>query len=228
MCTISFAFINPANAQKKPKPVIIGYVGGYRGLVNMNMIHPAKLTHLNYAFVNVLGNRAVLSNLRTDTVNLKNLSALKKEYPSIKILISIGGWSWSKNFSDAVFSDTSRIAFAHSAVAIVQKYNLDGIDIDWEYPGRQGAMDNIYRSEDKQNFTRMFRALRKSLDSLQEQTGRRQLLTAAVGGFPAFLQTTNMGQAAQYLDFVNLMTYDLDGGSLTRHHTSLEQADRTI
>ncbi|WP_205569567.1 glycoside hydrolase family 18 protein [Arachidicoccus soli] len=217
-----------ANAQMAAKPVIVGYVGGYKGLVDMNMIHPSKLTYINYAFVNVIANRAVLTNLKTDTINLKNLAVLKKKDPSLKVLISIGGWSWSKNFSDAVLSDTSRKAFAQSAIAIVRKFNLDGIDIDWEYPGSLGAKDNIYRSEDKQNYTLLFRSLREALDTLQNETGRKMLLTAAVGGFPSFLHTTDMGKAQQYLDYVNLMTYDLDGGALTQHHTSLLDADRTI
>jgi chitinase len=70
----------------------------------------------------------------TDTVNLRKLSELKKINPDLKILISIGGWTWSKNFSDATLTDTSTRNFALSAVDIVSKYNLDGIDIDWEYP----------------------------------------------------------------------------------------------
>src|ERR1700748_874350 len=98
-------------ASGKPKNVIIGYVGGYRGLITIS-VSAAKLTHLNYAFVNVIANRAVLSRERTDTVNLRNLALLKKTNPKLKILISIGGWTWSNGFSDAVLSDTSRQAFA--------------------------------------------------------------------------------------------------------------------
>jgi chitinase len=71
-------------------------------------------------------------------------------------LISVGGWTWSKNFSDAVLTDTSRQNFVTSAVAIVSKYNLDGIDIDWEYPGMMGD-SNVYRPEDKENYTLLFR-----------------------------------------------------------------------
>src|ERR1700712_4726527 len=127
--------LSTISAIAQPKNhVIIGYVGGYRGLIDTSMVNAKKLTHLNYAFVNVKDNRAWLTNIKTDTTNFKNLLKLKKVNPDLKILISIGGWAWSKNFSDAVLTDTSRDAFAASAVEITRKYNLDGVDIDWEYP----------------------------------------------------------------------------------------------
>src|SRR6186713_2060545 len=134
-------FIKP-----KTKPVIIGYVGGFRGLIATDSIDVWRLSHINYAFVDIRDNRAWLHNEATDTVNLRKLNELKKINPDLKILISIGGWSWSDHFSDAVLTDSSRKLFAASAVAIVQNYNLDGVDIDWEYPGMQGE-DNVYRPE---------------------------------------------------------------------------------
>lgn len=203
------------------KPVIIGYVGGFRGLVNTENIAARKLTHINYAFVNVQHNRAVLSNEKTDTINLRKINELKAINPELKILISIGGWAWSENFSDAVLTDTSRKAFAVSAVDIIRKYKLDGVDIDWEYPGRPGEEGNVYRPEDKQNFTLMFAAIRKELDKLQKETHQHKLLTTAVGGFEGFLETTEMGKAAKYLDYVNLMTYDFYSDKNAGHHTNL-------
>ncbi|MCX2453949.1 glycoside hydrolase family 18 protein [Pedobacter sp. PLR] len=201
--------------------VVIGYVGGFRGLVNTDAIAPEKLTHINYAFVDVQGNRAFLTNEKTDTVNFRKLLLLKRKNPSLKILISIGGWAWSKNFSDAVLTDTSRAAFASSAVDIIRKYSLDGVDIDWEYPGRPGEVGNVYRPEDQHNFTLMFEALRKELDILEKETAQKKLLTTAVGGFSDFLLHTEMDKAAKYLDYVNLMTYDYYSGKIAGHHTNL-------
>jgi len=210
-------------AMQKPgnKPVVIGYVGGFRGLLKTETIAAEKLTHINYAFVNVKNNRAVLDNEKTDTVNFRKLNLLKKKNPDLKLLISIGGWSWSENFSNAVLTDTARKAFAASAVAIIRQYQLDGVDIDWEYPGMPGEEGNIYRPEDKQNFTSMFQALRAELDILQKQTGKKKLLTTAVGGFTKFLDHTEMGKAQVYLDYVNLMTYDLYSSEFAAHHTNL-------
>lgn len=207
--------------RKKHQKVIIGYVGGYKGLANTYNIAAEKLTHINYAFVNVQHNRAVLGNEATDTVNFRNLNALKQKNPDLKLMISIGGWAWSEHFSDAVLTDTSRKAFAASAVDIVRKYKLDGVDIDWEYPAIPGEEGNIYRPEDTHNYTLMFRDLRASLDSLEKEVGKHLFLTCAVGASKDFVDHTEMGQAASYLDYVNLMTYDNYGGPAAGHHTSL-------
>jgi chitinase len=211
------------SARYKPaiKPVIIGYVGGYKGLADVESIDPNKLTHINYAFVNVKNNRAVLGREITDTINFKNLNLLKLENPSLKILISIGGWTWSGNFSDAVLSDTSRKAFAASAVEIIRKYKLDGVDIDWEYPARSGYEGNVFRPEDKQNYTLMFKELRDELNILEKETHQKKLLTTAVGGFTSFLETTEMDKVQQYLDYVNLMTYDFYSDKVAGHLTNL-------
>jgi chitinase len=243
LCLLLFTLVNlPSNAQKKPgakkKYVIIGYVGGYKGFIDTTLVDARKLTIINYAFVNVQQNRAVLSKPVSDSVNLRYLAGLKKINPDLKIMISIGGWTWSGNFSDAVLSDTSRQAFAASALAIVQKYNLDGVDIDWEYPAMNGN-GNIHRPEDKENYTLMFQALRQDLDQLGQQTGKRLLLSTAAGGFKSFLQHTEMDKAQQYLDYINLMTYDYfpDSAGIAVHHTSLygskkypnpENADRAV
>lgn len=228
-CLLMFlmpAFILQAQL-KKSKYVVIGYVGGYRGLTDMSMVNPEKLTHINYAFVNVRNNRAWLTHERTDTINFRNLLTLKKKNPDLKILISIGGWTWSKNFSDAVLTDTARKAFAASAVDLIRKYKLDGVDIDWEYPGLQGD-HNIVRQEDEQNYTLMFADLRRELDALEKETGNKKLLTAAVGGFSRFLQHTEMGKVSQYLDYINLMTYDYfqDTLGIAVHHTNLFASDK--
>ncbi|SDT08171.1 chitinase [Mucilaginibacter mallensis] len=210
-----------ANAQRK-KYVVIGYVGGYRGLIDTTMVDPKKLTVINYAFVNVLNNRATLSKLNTDTINLKYLAGLKKRNRDLKIVISIGGWTWSGNFSDAVLTDTARQAFAASAVDIVRKYQLDGVDIDWEYPAQKG-LGNINRPDDKHNYTLMFQAIRQDLDQLEQQTGRKMILSTAVGGFKGFITHTEMDQVQKYVTYINLMTYDYAQDSLgvAIHHTGL-------
>ncbi|WP_316805438.1 glycoside hydrolase family 18 protein [Pedobacter nototheniae] len=203
------------------KKVVIGYIGGYKGLVDVTKIAAEKLTHINYAFINVKGNRAFLNREATDTVNLKNLNTLKLKNPDLKILISIGGWAWSENFSDAALTDTSRKAFSASAVKIIEQYNLDGVDIDWEYPAIPGEKGNIFRAEDKQNFTLLLKELRLELDSLEQLHKTSKMLTIAVGGFTNFIRHTEMDKVQQYLDYVNLMTYDFYNGDLAGHHTNL-------
>lgn len=205
----------------KVKPVVIGYVTGYSGLINPDQINAQKLTHINYAFVNIKNNQAYLDNDHRDSTNFVRLNSLKLKNPSLQILISIGGWSWSENFSNAVLTDSLRKGFAKSSVDIIRKHQLDGVDIDWEYPGMPGEEGNVYRPEDKQNFTLMFKELRKELDILEKETGKKKLLTTATGGFASFLNNTEMGEAAKYLDYVNLMTYDYYSSKQAKHHTNL-------
>ena len=218
---ITVLVFKPAELIAQTQKVVIGYVGGYRGLVNTDLIAAKKLTHINYAFVDIKDNRAWLHREATDTINFRHLNLLKKQNPALKILISIGGWTWSGKFSDAVLSDTSRQAFAASAIDIVRKFDMDGVDIDWEYPGMPGYDGNVYRPEDKQNYTLMFKELRRQLDSLNHQTGKKYLLTTAAGASSGFLDHTEMGNAQQYLDYINLMTYDFSGGKIATHHTGL-------
>ncbi|HEU5168059.1 MAG TPA: glycoside hydrolase family 18 protein [Chitinophagaceae bacterium] len=210
-------FIKP-----KTKPVIIGYVGGFRGLIATDSIDVLRLSHINYAFIDIKDNRAWLHNETTDTVNLRKLSELKRINPDLKILISIGGWTWSKNFSDATLTDTSTRNFALSAVDIVSKYYLDGIDIDWEYPGMIGD-SNVYRPEDKQHYTLLFKELRKGLDSLSRTRQMKYYVTTAVGGSQAYLDHTEMDKVQQYTDYINIMSYDYAGGwdPVSGHHTNL-------
>ncbi len=223
---------------KKKKPVVIAYVGGFRGLVNTDSINVWRLSHINYAFVDVKDNRAWLHNEATDTINLRKLSELKKQKPDIKILISLGGWSWSKNFSDAVLTDSSTRNFANSCIAIMAKYNLDGVDIDWEYPGMRGD-NNKYRPEDKEHYTLLFKYLREGLDSLSKITPGKYLVTTAVGGSQSYIDHTEMDKVQQYADYINIMSYDYKGGNdtISGHHTNLytspndpdeESADQSI
>ena len=226
------------SSAKKKKPVIIAYVGGFRGLVNTDSINIWRLSHINYAFIDVKDNRAWLHNEATDTINLRRLSGLKLQKPDLNILISVGGWSWSKNFSDAVLTDSSTKNFANSCIDIVATYNLDGVDIDWEYPGMLGD-SNTYRPEDKQHYTLLFKYLREGLDSLTKLTNAKYLVTTAVGASQSYIDHSEMDKVQLYADYINLMSYDYKGGSdtVSGHHTNLyassgaegeESADKSI
>lgn len=221
-------FGQPVLAQSTPKPyVIIGYVTG-NGWTK-DQIEAQKLTHINYAFgvPGQQGNIAPLS--KKDVENLAALTSLKATNKDLKVLLSIGGWGGCKYFSDAALTDVARRKFTRSAVDILKKHRLDGIDIDWEYPAQVGA-GNIFRPEDKQNFTLFLKALRDGLDAqgkLDKRTGTNHyLLTAATGGDTAFVSHTELGKAQAYLDYVNIMTYDLYHGNdkVTGHHSPLTQS----
>jgi len=194
------------------KPVIVTYVTGYNGkLIQPETIHAEKLTHILYAFADIKNNKLWLRLPRTDTANLKRLNLLRRKNLSIKILLSVGGLGWSKNFSDMALQESSRKTFALSCTRMCKKYNLDGIDIDWEFPGYAGEGGNIYRPEDKQNYTSMFKTLRETFNELEQQTGKQYELTTAVDGWaPHFLPHTQMGEVQKYVDYILLMTYNFN------------------
>jgi chitinase len=206
--------------QATPPPVLIGYVHGNRVVLDGAKVPAEQLTHINYAFANIAAGE-IVEGSPEDAVNLKMLNGLKRRNPALKILVSVGGWSWSGGFSDAVLDEPARERFANSAIALLQRHQLDGIDLDWEYPGQIGA-GNTFRPEDKQNFTLALRRIREKLDSLgQGQT--HYLLTIATGANQLYLDHTEMEKAQAYLDFINIMTYDFHGGwqPRTGHHANL-------
>ncbi|MDX1619187.1 MAG: glycoside hydrolase family 18 protein [Balneolaceae bacterium] len=200
---------------------VIGYTLGERGKA-IRPSEAAKLTHINYAFANVDWEGNVVLENPEDGKRLHRLTELRAYNPDLKILLSIGGWVWSDYFSDAALTADTRSRFARTSVDLLRKYDLDGIDIDWEYPGQRGE-DNIYRPEDRENFNRLLKAVREELNRQGRGDGRRYLLTIAAGANRSFLEHTDMAEAQKYLDFVNLMTYDFHGSwtPVTGHHTNL-------
>jgi chitinase len=224
VCSTIFGCKSPSEQtqqQATGRRVVIGYVPGFRGLLDEKTIDANKLTHINYAFVDVKDSMAWLTNLKTDTINFRKLNYLKKDNPDLKIMISIGGWSWSENFSDAVLTESSRRKFAETSVRIVDQFDLDGVDIDWEYPGMKGE-DNVFRAEDKENFTLMFKAIREALNKLSEKTGKKYQVSTALPCFPRLFEVTEMGKVSEYLDFVNIMAYDFYvSGDTAGHHSNL-------
>jgi chitinase len=180
------------------------------------------LTRINYAFANIKDGR-IVNGFPHDDENLASLVALKKQNPSLTVLVSVGGWLWSGGFSDAALTKKSREVFIASVVDFVRSHQLDGLDIDWEYPGMAGAT-NHFRPEDKQNYTLLLKELRSRFDDLQKELHRPLYVTIATGASQEFLDHTEMDQVQKYVDTVNLMAYDYyEPGSspITGHHAPL-------
>jgi len=209
------------NAAAPTKYRIVGYVGGK---TNIYAIGVEKLTHVNYAFATVTPDGNVVLRNPDAPGNLAQLQALKARSPALKVIISIGGWG-ADNFSDAALTDASREKFAASALDMLKRYALDGIDLDWEYPGQPGPGIK-FRPEDKQNFTLLLKTLREHLDDLSQTRGRtgnnRYTLTIASSDGEYF-DHTEMDKLHIYLDWINVMTYDLYNIATptTGHHTGL-------
>lgn len=201
---------------------IVGYVGGGAEIWRVDA---SMLTHINYAFAQVNDDREAYFQNPDAPAHLAQLQALKARNPALKILVSVGGWG-ADGFSDAALTDSSRAKFSRSAVEMVERYALDGFDVDWEFPGQPGPGIE-FREEDEQNFTLMLESLREHLDALSEERERmgddRYLLTIASNDDQQYFDHTEMNRLHVYLDFINVMTYDMftSGSPTTGHHTGL-------
>ncbi|MEF2277404.1 glycosyl hydrolase family 18 protein [Deinococcus sp. YIM 134068] len=152
--------------------------------------------------------------------NFNQLRELKARNPGLRVLISLGGWTWSREFSDVALTDASRRKFVQSCVDLYINGNLpvsdgaggpgaaagvfDGIDIDWEYPASEGLPGNIVRPEDTRNFTLL-------LEEFRRQLGPGRLLTAALPAAPSKIAKLEVANIARSLDLMNVMTYDFRG-----------------
>jgi chitinase len=212
----------PGAAAAPPRPVVIAYVFPQERVLAPGEIAAEKVTHVNYAFANLEAGRLV-EGFPRDAENFKVLAGLRRAHPHLKVLVSVGGWTWSGGFSDMALTAERRRRFVESAVAFARRHHLDGIDVDWEYPGLPGA-GNTHRPEDKANFTALLRELRAALDREGRRADRRYLLTFAAGAFPDFLARTEMARVHPLVDYVNLMTYDFrepQGDPVAGHHANL-------
>jgi chitinase len=215
-----------------------------------------RLTHLQYAFATVTpdlkcgiadpwadyqktfdASQSVdgIADTWSDTEprgNFGQLLKLKQRHPALKVLISVGGWSFSNRFSDAALTPASRSAFAASCVDMFVKGNVapgistaglfDGIDIDWEYPGACGATCD-FRAEDTANFTALLAEFRRQLDAAGQAAGKKYELAIATSVGEANFSKIELARASRQVDYMSLMAYDIHGGweTTTNFHAPL-------
>lgn len=152
------------------------------------------------------------------------LYRLKQTHPHIKILPSIGGWTLSDPLYDVGTNPAARAVFIDSVIDFIRTYDFfDGIDIDWEFPGGGGANPVLGSAQDGAGFATLMQELRAALDALSTETGRSYELAAAMSGGVEKLSVVDWEDAAQYMDSINLMTYDYYGAwnGVLGHQTGL-------
>lgn len=163
--------------------------------------------------------------------NFNQIKQLKAKYPNLKVNISIGGWTYSKYFSDVAKTAASRQKFVQSCLDMYLKGNLpvsngrggpgsaagvfDGVDIDWEWPGSpDGHPGNHYAAADKADLTALLAEFRTQMTALTSTTGKKYLLTAFTPADPAKVDLgwdTSAGGIFKSLDFANVQGYDFHG-----------------
>ena len=196
-----------AQAARKVEPTVVAYVTSWTQVVP----DPQVMTHLNYAFGHV---NDTFNGVRIDNPDrLRQMVALKKQQPKLRVMLSVGGWG-SGRFSEMAASEENRLRFAADCRRVCDEFQLDGIDIDWEYPTQKSAGISC-SPDDTRNFTLLMRDLRQAL-------GNKRWLTIAT---VCSAQYIDFPACIQYLDMVNVMSYDM--GNPPKHHATLHRSELT-
>lgn len=176
--------------------------------------------------------------------SFNQLRQLKAANPGLRAVISLGGWTWSKNFSRAAATDESRKALVASCIDLYIKGNLpvidgrggigaaagifDGIDIDWEWPGIDKGLEGngVDAENDAENFRLLLQEFRKQLDAHGARTGASYSLSAFLPANPVVIKAGGWDnpELFKYIDFGNIQGYDLWGTwepGLTGHQANL-------
>lgn len=186
---------------------------------------PMLMTHINYAFAELYVKDGVYKGfkLQGNEDRFRQVVALKKKNPNLKISLSFSHTvtnddnSQGGGFSALAKSDEYRKAFAKDCRDFCSKWGIDGIDIDWEFPGLSWSGHACDPSVDVENHVLLMKQLRETL-------GTRYMLTYA--GYVKNVIETDEGRkyidiaaVDPYVDFVNVMTYDMD--SAPSHQSAL-------
>ncbi|KAF5022188.1 hypothetical protein F66182_5775 [Fusarium sp. NRRL 66182] len=197
-------------APSSPKYVASTYFAGWHANEGfpLDVMPWDKYTDVKFAFAETTPNGGLdLSASEPDQLPLF-VKAAKQN--GVKALIAIGGWTGSKYYSTSVGSDKNRTAFVETVIDFVQKYKLDGVDFNWEYPNRQGLGCNVINPRDTTNFLKFLQEFRK------HPVGKDLYVTSAGSLFPwnnenGAASTEGLDGFAKVLDYLMIMSYDIYG-----------------
>ena len=185
--------------------VIIAYCYEYTGIREKDL-HTIDI--VNYCFAQIRENN---NGFYIDISELSQINKIKELHASgIRVCMSLGGWRDDSDdwipYQNAASTESSRKQVANAILEIIERYQLDGVDMDWEYP----------RSNDKDNFTLLMKEIRDTLKAKNE----KYLISAAV---PSSLNTKRYDYVAlnKILDYFNVMTYDMETSSNTSYQSAL-------
>ena len=226
------------------RPRVIGYLASWgvrsKGL-RIRSIAGDRLTHIFYAFgdVNEAGTAALgdpcldigrcePGRVASDAAppnaapggSFAELSELKRRFPHLRLMISLGGRGGSQWFSDAAATPAGREKLVTSTIDVfLRPYPglFDGVDVDWEFPVSGGLPENRTRPEDRRNFTLLMEEYRRQLDALGAADGRRYELAIAASARSPGIANLELDRLARVLDFINVMTYDYHSADTIAH-----------
>lgn len=197
--------MSPTVKAGETNKVFVGYVFRQPAKINFSLY-----THLCHAFItadeagNVHTNKSVPS---------RELTAAAHD-AGVKVLISLGGWGWDKQFAAIVRNAEAEDRYVKSVMEIVRSCDYDGIDLDWEYPDT---------AEEVVGFERLARRFRKLLDAAGKERGRVMIQTMAVSATRSTLKWLKNDVLLETMDWLHVMTYDMAGEwtDYAGHHSPL-------
>jgi chitinase len=162
---------------QKPYKIIAYYTGNGESIKQWPV---NKLTHIIYSFLRIRNDSLSFHHEKQEN-SLRQIVDLKKVYPTLKVMVSIGGWGGCSFCSSMFSSAARRKTFIETTISLFRKYGIDGLDLDWEYPAIEGYPGHAYTPEDKNNFTLLVKEMRQKM-------GNDFMLTFAAGGFVQYLE----------------------------------------
>ncbi|MFC4560918.1 glycoside hydrolase family 18 protein [Nocardiopsis mangrovi] len=177
--------------------------------------------------------------------SLHQLRLLRERTPGLGASISLGGWNWSRYFSEAVRTEESRAALVSSCIDLWLRGDLprldgepqggpgvaagvfDGIDLDWEWPGGGGNPHNTAHPDDRRNFTLVAAEFRRQLDALAAETGERYTLSVSLANAEGLIPSSYEPELFDAVDFATVQGYDFTGSwsDTTSPHSQLYAPD---
>ena len=196
-------------------PIVLAYFTEY----TETLPEVTLLTHINYAhgrFANPKTGDGGIVITESKQAPLSNVVALKSVNPKLKVMLMIGGWGGhADGFSEMAKSAEKRTAFCKSVKSLIDQHELDGVDIDWEYPTVSADDETGCDPNDTQNFNLVLKELREALG-----TGKIISFASSSSG-----KYVDWKTAINYIDYVNVMTYDM-GAAPNGHNSPLHKSSR--
>ncbi|MBR4595560.1 MAG: hypothetical protein IKO31_02455 [Bacteroidales bacterium] len=194
-------------------PIVLAYFTEYTEVLP----EVSLLTHINYAhgrFANPSTGDGGIVITESKKAPIKDVVALKSVNPRLKVCLMIGGWGGhADGFSMMARDAAKRTAFCQSVKSLLDKHKLDGVDIDWEYPTQSADNETGADPSDTQNFNLVLKELRETL-------GQDKIISFASSSSARYVDWPN---AMKYLDYVNVMTYDM-GAAPNGHNSPLHKS----
>ncbi|KAI0049237.1 glycoside hydrolase family 18 protein [Auriscalpium vulgare] len=211
-CHVASASAFPGGAgHGKPADSLVAaswYAGWHADDVPLATVSWSKYTHMTYAFAETAPSVHELSLSDSDATFLQQFVSTAHTH-GVKALVSVGGWTGGLYYSTDVGSAENRTAFVKTITQLATKYNLDGIDFDWEYPNSAGIGCNQVNADDVAHFLSFLQELRA------DPIGAKLFLTAATPVLPwsdaSGNHATNLTGFGTVLDYVAIMNYDVWG-----------------